>query len=106
MGIGYLLYTKVNSIWFLLIVQVIIGLGEAVYAPAFDVVYSNYLEGRKTGTQWGVLESLYYFTAASGALIGGLIVTKFGFKTLFIIMSILCFASSVYVYRFTKRTIG
>jgi MFS family permease len=105
MGVGYILYTKVNSVLFLLVVQMVIGLGEAVYAPAFDVVYSTHLEGRKTGKQWGVLESLYYFTAAGGALIGGLIVTRFGFKTLFVIMSVLCFASALYVYRLPRKKV-
>lgn len=104
MGVGFFLYTAVNSIPFLFIVQAIVGLGEALYAPAFDTVYSKHLDGHKSGTQWGAWESMNYFTAAVGALLGGSIVTLFGFQALFVIMTMLCFGSALYLYRL-KRSV-
>lgn len=102
MGAGFLLYTLVNSMMALFIVQVIIGLGEAIYAPAFDAVYSKHLDGHKSGTQWGAWESMNYFTTAIGAIIGGGIVTLFSFRVLFVIMAMLCFGSALYVH-YLKR---
>ncbi len=52
-GVGFLLYFWVTSVVFLLIVQAIIGLGEAIYAPAFDVLYSKHIDGHKSGREWG-----------------------------------------------------
>ncbi len=104
-GIGFLLYYWVTSVIFLFIVQAIIGLGEAVYSPAFDAVYSKHLDGRKSGTQWGAWESINYFTTAIGAFAGGALVTYFGFQTLFIIMAILCFSSAFYIYRLKRSTL-
>jgi len=105
MGIGFLLYFWVSSVIFLFIVQAIIGLGEAISSPAFDAVYSKHLDGHKSGTQWGAWESMNYFTAAIGAIIGGGLVKLFGFQSLFVIMAILCFSSALYIYHLKRRVL-
>jgi len=105
MGLGFLLYFWVNSIIFLFIVQAIIGLGGAIYSPAFDAVYSKHLNKHRLGTQWGAWESMNYFTAAVGAILGGGLVTLFGFKTLFIIMALLCFSSALYIYHLKRKVL-
>ena len=97
MGIGFLLYMFVNSIWFLFIVQAIIGFAEAIYLPAFDSLYSRHLTRNKEGREWGAWEATNYFTAAAGAGIGGLLVTYFGFNIIFVIMGTLSIASAVYI---------
>lgn len=105
MGVGFLLYIWVNSIISLFIVQAIIGFGEAIYSPAFDAVYSKHIDRHKSGTQWGAWEALHYFIAAIGAIIGGSIVTLFGFQILFIIMAILCFGSALYIYHLERNVL-
>ncbi len=104
MGVGFLLYVWVQSVLFLFIVQAIIGLGEAIYSPAFDALYSKHLAKTKSGTEWGAWESMSYFTSAVGALIGGGVVTLFGFQSLFVVMALLCFGSALYIYRL-KRSV-
>ncbi|MBI3980598.1 MFS transporter [Candidatus Microgenomates bacterium] len=103
MGIGFLLYIFVDSVIFLFLVQVLIGFGEAFYSPAFDAVYSKHIENSKAGSQWGAWESMNYFTAAIGAVLGGLVVKNFGFTPVFIIMASLCFASALYIYLLPRR---
>lgn len=103
MGIGFLLYIFVNSILFLFIVQALIGFSEAIYAPAFDALYSKHLSWRKAGREWGAWESMNYFTGAIGAGVGGLIASFFGFNIIFIIMASLCFASSIYIYLLPRK---
>ena len=93
------------KVFTLLLVQIVISFGEAVYAPAFDAVYSKHLDGRKAGQQWGAWESLNYFTTAIGAVAGGIIVTQFGFNMMFIIMAILCLGSAIYIYRLPRRAL-
>ena len=90
MGIGFMLYTVVDSMIFLYVVQVIIGLGEAIYSPAFDSVYSKHLDSKQSGTQWGAWESMNYFTIAAGAVVGGFLVSLFDFKILFVVMALMC----------------
>jgi len=104
MGVGFLMYIFVNSIYFLFLVQIIIGISEAIYSPAFDSLYSKHLEKRKIGRQWGAWETMNYFSIAIGSGIGGLIANNFGFNALFIIMGLFCLFGSVVVY-FTPKKI-
>jgi len=105
MGIGFLLYTLVDSVRFLLLVQVLIGFGEAIYNPPFDALYSEHLDEGKDGTEWGTWEAINYYAIAIGALVGGVLVTNFGFTPLFVIMAALCFASAAYVYHLPKKVL-
>ena len=104
MGIGFLLYFWVSSVLFLFVVQAVIGLGEAIYSPSFDALYSKHIDGHKFGTLWGAWEAMNYFIAAIGSILGGLLVTFFGFKIIFLIMAILCLTSALYIFQL-KRSV-
>jgi predicted MFS family arabinose efflux permease len=97
MGIGFLGYIFVNSIFSLLIVQGIIGFGEAIYGPAFDVIYSKNLNKNSAGREWGAYGAMDYFTTALGAITGGVLVTLFGFNIIFVIMGLFCILSAIYI---------
>jgi len=103
-GLGFLLYFWVNSVFFLFLVQAIIGLGEAIYSPAFDSVFTQHTTKTKAGVEWGSWEASYYFTTAAGALLGGLLVAVFSFKFLFLVMAALSFGSGLYILHL-KRSI-
>ena len=103
MGIGFLLYIFVNSMLFLLFVQILIGFAEAIYSPAFDALFSKHISIRKAGKEWGTWEAINYFSVALGAILGGFIVTKFGFNPMFIIMSIICFSTAIYIYFLPRK---
>ncbi len=104
-GLGFLLYIFVDSVLFLFAVQILIGFGEAIYSPSFDKLYSLHLVKGKGGTEWGAWESMNYFTAAFGALAGGLIVNRFGFNAIFIIMAALCYVSATYLWLMSSKRI-
>lgn len=103
MGLGFLLYIFVNSIWFLFGIQILIGFAEAFYSPAFDALYSKHITEKKAGREWGTWESMNYFSIAVGSVIGGLVATIFGFNAIFIVMSALCFISAIYIFHLYKR---
>lgn len=99
MGVGFLGFLLVHTIWTLLVMEMVIGFGEAIYAPAFDSIYSKHLARHRFGRGWGMWEAMNYFTTAFGAIAGGVLVTLFGFNTIFVIMGLLCFMGAVYIYR-------
>ena len=105
LGIGYLFYTMVDSVWSLFAVQVLIGVGQAISSPSYDAVYSKHLDGSKSGRQWAALESMAYTTTAFGAIIGGIVATHFGFNSVFVIMSVLSLSSALYIYVLPRRTL-
>lgn len=104
-GFGFLSYLFVDTIFHLFAVQILIGMGEAIYSPAFDKLYSLHLDDGKGGTEWGAWESMNYFTAALGALMGGLIVSHFGFNMIFIIMATLCYLSATYLFLLSPKQV-
>ncbi len=102
MAVGFIAMMFANSIWDLFIIQALIGFGEATYSPAFDAVYTRHMSKRKAGLAWGSWEASYYFSSTCGALLGGIIVTAFGFNMIFIIMASMCLVSGTYIYS-TKK---
>lgn len=104
-GTAFFLYQYVDSISFLFMIQIMMGLGEAIYSPAFNKLYSAHLDDEKAGTEWGAWESMNYFTTAFGALIGGLIVSRFGFNAIFIIMAVLSYFSASYLYILSPKRV-
>lgn len=104
-GLGFLGYIFVNSIWALLFIQVLIGAGEAIYSPAFDAIYSKHLDGKRDGEEWGAWEAINYFTIATGAVSGGVLVTCFGFNTMFTMMATICFLSATYIFLLPRKVL-
>ncbi|MDH5597380.1 MAG: MFS transporter, partial [Candidatus Peregrinibacteria bacterium] len=105
MATGFFLLQFIGSVYQLFAIQMLIGIGEAIYSPAFDKLYSDHLTPTKSGTEWGAWESMYYFTTAFGAFLGGLVVTNFGFSVLFAAMAMLCALSGGYLYRLSPRRV-
>lgn len=105
-GLGFALYTVVDSFTTLLLVEVIIGAGQAVYAPPFSALYTQHLDFRHPSRQWGAWEAMTYYTTAIGSVAGGFIAFRFGFDVLFFIMSFLALASALTVLWQRKRTPG
>lgn len=105
MAAGFLSYLFVNSVFLLFLAQVIIGFGDAIYNPAFDALYSKHLDSSKAGSQWGIWEATNYFTAAIGAVIGGIIAKNFGFTPVFISMAVLCILSATYIYFLPRKVL-
>jgi MFS family permease len=100
MAAGFVLYLFVDSLWLLFVVQVIIGLAEASYVPAFDALYGSHAHrgGTHAGRRWSITEANDYFAAAIGAALGAVIVHYTGFTVLFVTMALFCLASGLYLY--------
>ncbi len=105
MGIGFFSYTWVDTVVHLLIVQVIIGFGQALCSPSFDALYSKHLDPERSGSQWGAWESMNYFAVAFGALAGSAVVSLFGFQALFVAMGCFAWTSALYIYFLPRRVL-
>lgn len=104
-AIGFLSYYFVNSQMSLIITQIILGLSEAILIPAYDAMYSGYLDKNKEASEWGDWESMRYIVTAISAIIGGYIVHAYNFKVLFLVMfgtSIFSIITSVWLFK-TKK---
>lgn len=103
-AVGFLLYMFVDNIASLVAVQILIGLSQACYTPAFDALYTKHIgERKKASSAWSLWESINYFSLAIGALLGALLLHFSNFKMLFIAMAILCAMSSIYLFSLRKN---
>jgi len=101
--IWFLLYTIVDSVMFLFVVQVLIWIGEAIYSPPFDALYWESLKKWQRWFWWWMWEFINYFTIAIWAFTWWLMVTYLWFNSIFISMSLLCFFSAGYLYFISKK---
>jgi hypothetical protein len=62
-------------------------------SPAYDSMYSRYLDGGRFASEWGMQESLSCIVTAVAAISGALVATVFGFQYLFIFMFFLSLIS-------------
>ncbi len=85
-SIAYLGYFFVSNTAQLFMVQIVLGLGGAIGSPSYDALYSMFLQKGKYATQWGTWEAMNMIVSAVAAIIGGLVVHTYSFKTLFLLM--------------------
>lgn len=103
-ALGYLLrglawagYLFVNSIPQLVVMQILLGVGEALGIPAYNALYSSKLQEGMYARGWGWTMSFNFFAAGIGALTGGMIAHNFGFPVLYGTMATIAFACFVMV---------
>jgi MFS family permease len=100
MAAGFALYIFVDTIWLLLVAQVIIGLSQASYEPSFDALYGEHARagGEHSAKRWSFSAASDYFAAAIGAGLGAVIVHYLGFTALFAVMTGLSLLGSIYLF--------
>lgn len=104
-GLGFISYAFTTNLYVILLIQVIIGIGEATYSPAFDSLLSIHSPKGSLGAQWGKWESINYSTSGIGAIAGGLLVTIFNFQFLFILMGALTLMTAIYIFLLPRQAL-
>lgn len=88
-------YPFVGGLVGVLILQVLLGIGEALGTPSYDAIFAEHLDNGKhveEYTNWKLISSIL---SAIAVLIGGFIVQTYGFNVLFFIMGILAIISFI-----------
>lgn len=95
----------VNNLISLLLIQIVIGVGESMGGPAWNAIFAKHLDGHKEVkdySDWAMLSNLII---ALGTILGGVVVTFFGFNYIFAFMGLLAFVSFVGVVITPRRTL-
>lgn len=88
-------YIFIQDFYILLLAQFLLGIGEAAGTPAFDAIFAEHLDKGKHIFEYSEWKVITNVVLAVGTLTGGLIAERFGFKPLFLFMSILAVISCV-----------
>lgn len=94
-AIVWFLFPFISTLFMLVILQVILGIGEALGTPAFCALFAEHLDDGKHIEEFTDRKLMVCFSEVMGVLAGGIIVSKFGFKSLFMIMGILALISFI-----------
>lgn len=102
-GIGDLLYLLVQNKYELFIVQSLIGISIGLANPAWDALYTeDEVNGHSAAKKWSFWTGGVSFVTGVAALTGSLIVTYFGFHTLFVGMFVFDLASIWFAYQIAR----
>ncbi|MFA4872869.1 MAG: MFS transporter [Patescibacteria group bacterium] len=89
----------------LILLQILLGVGEALGTPAYDTIFASHLDKGKEMEEYTDRKLLVNFSDAIGITVGGFILEKFGFNILFPIMGTLALASSVGILLQPKKLV-
>ncbi len=104
-AISFFSYLFVKAPWHLFIVQIFLGIGEAIETPAFSALYSKYLDHKRPAFQWGAWDAMRNFATAGGAVFGAILATIFGFNILFILMGIFALISALVILFLPRKVL-
>jgi MFS family permease len=94
-GIVWFSYIFVPNIIILGLLQILLGLGEALGSPAFNAIFAEHLDKGRHIEEYADWYIISRFVGAGGTALGGLIAATYGFDTLFAIMAALSLVSFI-----------
>lgn len=104
-GIAYIIYYFTDTVTMLYLAQVFLGIGDAIFWPAFHALYGKHVDGHKSTEQWALYDGLAYVVPAVAAALGGWLVKWYGFDMIFLIMAILSFANGVFILFLPRKVL-
>jgi hypothetical protein len=99
-ALGWIILIFAGSLVMLFIVQAILGIGEAIGSTSFRAMVATNLDEGQEISEYAEWEIILAFTGIAGTVAGGLIVTHFGFITLFPIIALLAIISALIALTF------
>lgn len=92
-AIVWFLFPSLSTVFGLIVLQALLGLGEALGTPAYDAIFAEHLDENKyvqNYTDWKLLSNI---VGALAVIIGGFFVSEFGFSALFYMMALFALVS-------------
>ena len=103
--VGMTGYLFVTDIYQLLIVQGILGASLAIMNPSFTAIYQKSIDRGRESSEWAYWEGTINIVLAFAAMVGGFIVTTFGFRVMFVFMSASSFVALLVALLLEKKKI-
>jgi MFS family permease len=91
-------YTFVQNRWQLFAAQVVAGLATGLIEPAWDSLFTDDME-ESSAKHWSIWAGGTHLAAGVAALLGGVIVAYFSFKTLFVSMALIDVVATFLAWR-------
>jgi len=96
------LYTIINSIWQLYLLQILSGLIISIFETSESAYLADITENKKRGSEIGKYSAYIGFTEAFAIFIGGFLAGKFGFEIIFYVVSVIFVISTTIMFKLSK----
>lgn len=100
--LGFALHPNILAI---VVLQTLIGAGEAVGSTGFDAIFAEHLDRNHHVRDYASWKTISNFLASIAVVVGGYIVTTFGFAPMFLAMSITAAFCGIITYLLPRRTL-
>lgn len=105
-SVTFFSYAFMTSLPQLIVTQALWGLAAAIGAPAFDHVFSKHTTKNKEGmAQWASWEGMSSISSGTAALLGGLMIQTFGFRSIFLTMALVTLFLAFYIWRLPREVL-
>jgi MFS family permease len=91
-------YIFVQNRWQLFAAQVVAGLATGLIEPSWDSLFTDDIED-SSAKHWSIWAGGTHLLAGAAALVGGVIVAYFSFKTLFLTMGLIDMIATILAWR-------
>jgi MFS family permease len=92
-----LYYFFAHEVWQLFALESLNGIGYAFCVPTWLAIYSRHLDKHKESTQWALHSNVVGMGMAVTAAVGGVLAERFGFRVLFLIISVMSFLGTALI---------
>jgi predicted MFS family arabinose efflux permease len=104
-SLGFLGYILATSPIHLGLISFVLGIADAIIYPAADALFSRHVDKKTDVAQWGWWEVMESWGTAAGALIGGVVVTQFGFNSVFGLMAVVSLLNALVILILPRRVL-
>jgi MFS transporter, DHA1 family, multidrug resistance protein len=104
-SLTFFLYIFISSIYVLFLAQIIFGIAIAFINPAFDTLFSKHTKRGQEITDWGGWEGATAIATGLAAIVGGFIIQNYGYSHIFMIMSLISFCLSIFIFLVPNRVL-
>lgn len=104
-AIAWIGFAFAGSLLAIIILQIIVGLGEAVGSTGFDAIMAEHLDKSSHIRDYAVWKTISNVLASIATLVGGFVVTWYGFNPMFYFMGLVALLCAVITYMLPRRAL-
>ena len=102
-ALAWFLFPSLSTVFGLILLQGLLGLGEALGTPAYDAIFAEHLEKDKHVKNYSEWKLISNILGAVAVVLGGILVNEVGFSILFYVMGTLALLSAIGIWTKPRR---
>lgn len=92
-----------TTAWHVFIAQFFCGLGNALSYPSWNALFTHHIDQKQAAFEWSVYDTIIGLSGAGAVVLGGFLIDRAGFQTVFLATGLIILASSFLPLVFYKR---